>query len=62
MSHHILIIEDDHSFAKLLRDLSKTNGYKVLVAEDGPIGLHMADYFNPSAIILDLKLNLFLSY
>jgi tubulin-specific chaperone A len=52
----ILIIEDDPKFAKVVRDLSREKGFKVLVAEDGETGLHFADYYKPSAIILDIGL------
>lgn len=52
----ILIIEDDSEFATILRDLSREKGFKALVAEDGETGLHFADYYRPSAIILDLGL------
>ena len=52
----ILIIEDDPKFAKILRDLSREKGFKVVVAGDGETGLHFADYYMPSAIILDIGL------
>jgi len=52
----ILIIEDDPDFAKILRDLSKEKGFKSLVSGDGETGLHFADYYTPSAIILDIGL------
>ncbi len=52
----ILIIEDDAKFAKILCDLSREKGFKVLIAEDGETGLHFADYYMPSAIILDIGL------
>lgn len=49
----ILIIEDDPEFAKILCDLSREKGFKILVAGDGETGLHLADYYKPSAIMLD---------
>jgi tubulin-specific chaperone A len=52
----ILIIEDDPKFVKVLRDLSREKGFKALVAGDGETGLHLADYYKPSAIILDIGL------
>jgi len=52
----ILIIEDDAGFAKVLRDLSQEKGFKVLIAGEGETGLHFADYYKPSAIILDIGL------
>ena len=52
----ILIIEDDRRFVKIMADLAKTRGFKTLVAEDGEAGLHLADYYQPSGIILDIGL------
>jgi CheY-like chemotaxis protein/signal transduction histidine kinase len=52
----LLIIEDDQHFAKTLADLAGERDFKVLVANNGEIGLHFADYFKPSAIILDIGL------
>ena len=52
----ILIIEDDPSFARILRDVSQEKGFKVLVAGDGETGLHFADYYKPSGIVLDIGL------
>ncbi|MCP5049149.1 MAG: response regulator [bacterium] len=52
----ILIIEDDISFLKILRDLSRQNGFKVLITGDGETGLQFAEYYKPSAIILDIGL------
>ena len=52
----ILIIEDDPGFAKTLQDLAREKGFKTLIAGDGESGLHMADYYQPSAIILDVGL------
>jgi CheY-like chemotaxis protein/signal transduction histidine kinase len=52
----LLIIEDDLHFAKILADLANERDFKILVANSGEIGLHFADYFKPSAIILDIGL------
>ncbi|NOQ52122.1 MAG: response regulator [Desulfuromonadaceae bacterium] len=52
----LLIIEDDRDFARVLRDLARERGFKCLVAGDGESGLHFADYYNPSAAIIDLGL------
>ncbi|RWX57587.1 response regulator [Photobacterium chitinilyticum] len=52
----LLIIEDDCAFAKIMRDFGRERGFKCIVAEDGESGLHFADYYKPSAIILDIGL------
>ncbi|MGM0566562.1 MAG: response regulator [Bacteroidota bacterium] len=52
----ILIIEDDPKFAKILYDMAGENGFKSIVAHDGETGMHYADYYSPSAIILDVML------
>ena len=52
----LLIIEDDPNFAKVLVDMAHDRGFKCLMAEDGETGLHFADYYKPSAIVLDIGL------
>ena len=52
----VLIIEDDSKFAKILLDLAREKGFKGLIAGSGETGLHFADYYKPSAVILDIGL------
>ena len=52
----LLILEDDPSFAEVLRDSARQQGFKVLVALRGEVGLAMAQEFKPDAISLDLDL------
>ena len=52
----LLIIEDDRAFAGVMRDFGRERGFKCIVAETGEVGLHFADYYKPSAIILDIGL------
>lgn len=52
----ILIIEDDPKFARLLRDISREKDYKTIVAQSGESGLHFANDYKPSGIILDIGL------
>lgn len=52
----ILIIEDDPDFLKILIDMTHKHGFKCLVAGDGETGLHLADYYEPSAILPDIAL------
>ena len=52
----ILIIEDDRTFAKILKEQCQGRGFKALAAESGEEGLQLADRYQPTGIILDLKL------
>ena len=52
----LLIIEDDVPFAKIIYDLAHEKNFKCMIAPNGETGLHYADYYNPSAIILDIGL------
>ena len=52
----ILVIEDDVNFCKVLYDLAHEKGFKCMIALDGETGLHYADYYTPSAIILEIGL------
>ncbi len=52
----LLIVEDDPNFAQVLLSLANERNFKCLIAGDGETGLHFADYYKPSAIILDIGL------
>ena len=52
----LLIIEDDSNFAGLMKDMANEHHFKCLLAGDGESGLHFADFYLPSAIILDIGL------
>ncbi len=52
----LLIIEDDPRYARILCDLSRDKGFKVLVALRGAEGLALAREFRPTAISLDVAL------
>src|SRR6202042_3208017 len=52
----LLVIEDDDSFASILRDLSREMGFRSLVAGTAEEALALAKQFVPSAIVLDLGL------
>jgi len=52
----LLIIEDDFSFVNILLETARDKDFKCLVAEDGKIGLQLAEEFQPDAIILDVGL------
>jgi CheY-like chemotaxis protein len=52
----LLIVEDDPHYARVLRDLSRDKGFKVLVAMTGTEALALAREFRPAAISLDVML------
>jgi signal transduction histidine kinase/CHASE3 domain sensor protein/DNA-binding response OmpR family regulator len=52
----ILAIEDDDTFATILRDLSREMGFLSLIAGTAEEALNLAKQFMPSAIILDVGL------
>ncbi|MBF2051336.1 MAG: response regulator [Elainella sp. C42_A2020_010] len=52
----LLIIEDDLNFARILVDMARNQGFKVLVSTQGGAGLVLAQEFQPTAIMLDIRL------
>ncbi|KAA3506413.1 response regulator [Agrobacterium vitis] len=52
----LLVIEDDASFAGIVRDLSREMGFRSLVAGTAEEALNLAKEYMPSAIILDVGL------
>ncbi|HJW83865.1 MAG TPA: response regulator, partial [Anaerolineae bacterium] len=56
MSDTILVIEDEERIADFLRRWLTFEGYKVLVAADGPSGLSIARDQPPDLVILDWML------
>jgi HAMP domain-containing protein/CheY-like chemotaxis protein/signal transduction histidine kinase len=52
----LLIVEDDPHYARVLRDLSRDHGFKVLVASGGVEALALAKEFHPTAVSLDVFL------
>ncbi|ARV61896.1 hybrid sensor histidine kinase/response regulator [Nostocales cyanobacterium HT-58-2] len=52
----LLIVEDDVNFARILLDMARQQQFKVIVAHSGSSGLALAQQFQPSAIILDIRL------
>ncbi|HUB52899.1 MAG TPA: HAMP domain-containing protein [Terracidiphilus sp.] len=52
----LLIVEDDPHYARVLCDLSRDSGFKVLIANTGTEALSLAREFTPTAISLDVIL------
>ena len=52
----LLIVEDDIHYARILADLARSKGFKVLVATRGAEGLALAREFHPTAVSLDVFL------
>ena len=52
----LLIVEDDPHYARVLCDLSRDKGFKVLIAPTGNDALTLAHEYHPTAISLDVFL------
>ena len=50
----ILIVEDDKSFLWILKQSFVSEGLSVITAEDGELGLSMAENEKPDLILLDI--------
>jgi HAMP domain-containing protein/CheY-like chemotaxis protein/signal transduction histidine kinase len=52
----LLVVEDDPHYARVIMDLARDKGFKVLGAARGADALNLAQQFQPSAISLDVFL------
>jgi CheY-like chemotaxis protein len=52
----LLVVEDDPHYARVLVDLARDKGFKVLVAARGSEALDLAKQFQPTAVSLDVFL------
>ncbi len=52
----LLIVEDDPHYARVLRDLSRDKGFRVLVATRGAEALALSHEYHPTAVSLDVFL------
>jgi HAMP domain-containing protein/signal transduction histidine kinase/CheY-like chemotaxis protein len=52
----LLVVEDDLSFARIMLQIGREKGFKVVVATRGDTGLALAGKYQPDAITLDIKL------
>jgi len=56
MNERILVIEDDEEILRMMQRALVFEGYKLVLADDGQLGLDVAQKENPALIILDLML------
>ncbi|HEY1615748.1 MAG TPA: HAMP domain-containing protein [Rhizomicrobium sp.] len=52
----LLIVEDDPHYARIVAELARAKGYKVLTAARGAVALELAKQYQPTAISLDVFL------
>jgi DNA-binding response OmpR family regulator len=56
MKKRVLIVEDDHALAKVLRDNLAAEGYDVEHVDDGNVALKRVESFVPELVVLDITL------
>lgn len=52
----ILLVDDDRSIVRILQLVLRREGYEVMVAYDGPEGLHLAWQEKPDLVVLDVEM------
>jgi CheY-like chemotaxis protein/signal transduction histidine kinase/HAMP domain-containing protein len=52
----VLVVENDANFARVLLEMARDKGFKVLVAMDGESALEMVREYRPDAVTLDIDL------
>ena len=56
MTAKILVVEDDPTNRKMLKDVLNYYGYEVLEAKDGKEGISMAREHMPQVILMDIEM------
>jgi DNA-binding response OmpR family regulator len=56
MKKRVLIVEDDHALAKVLRDNLAAEGYEVEHVDNGNVALKRVQSFVPELVVLDITL------
>ena len=52
----VLVIDDQPFFTTMLRNVLEQQGFRVLVAQNGPDGLKLAKAHTPDIILLDIEM------
>lgn len=56
MAAKIIIVEDDQAISQMYRFKFEADGYSVETAENGKLGLELAEKMKPDVILLDLMM------
>ena len=56
MAKKVAIIEDDQTISQMYRFKFESEGYQVETAENGKLGLELAEAMKPDIILLDLMM------
>ena len=56
MAHTALIVEDETSLARNIKEYLEVDGYETRVCGDGETALRMLESFRPDVVVLDLRL------
>lgn len=56
MAHKVAIIEDDQTISQMYRFKFEAEGFQVETAENGKLGLALAEDMKPDIILLDLMM------
>ena len=56
MAQKVAIVEDDQAICQMYRIKFETEGYEVETAENGKLGLELAENMKPDIILLDLMM------
>ncbi len=56
MAGPVLVVDDDDSILDLIRMALEVEGYEVLTASDGADGLELLERYQPSLILLDMRM------
>ena len=56
MTYQVLVVEDDSTLSEMIQYNLQRQGYDVLLAGDGRIGVQLAREHNPDLIVLDVML------